>query len=297
MKLYYTDHFVLPLPPEHRFPMRKYAALRERITAEGLVPPENLQAPDPATDEQMLRVHAPEYLQAVKAGGLTPREQRKIGFPWSLGMVERSRRSVGATLAATHSALADGIAANLAGGTHHAHYASGGGFCVFNDVVVAIRDLQAAGRIRRAVILDADVHQGDGTASLCADDPSIFTFSIHGAKNYPFYKPPSDLDIGLPDGTGDAAYLDALRDGVTQSLDAAGADVAVYLAGADPYAGDKLGRLSLSKAGLAARDHLVLGACRAAGLPVAVVMAGGYAPDVADIVDIHFKTLCIAREM
>ncbi len=295
MKLYYTDQFVLPLPPGHRFPMRKYAALRERILAERLVPPDDLRVPDPATDADLLRVHAPEYVAAVTSGTLDRKAQRKIGFPWSPGMVERSRRSVGATMAAARSALAEGLAANLAGGTHHAHYASGGGFCVFNDAVVALRALQAEGRITQALILDADVHQGDGTAALCHDDPSIFTLSIHGAKNYPFRKPPSDLDIGLPDGAGDAVYLDALQTGVSQAFAAITPDIVIYLAGADPYEKDKLGRLALSKDGLRARDVFVLDACRAHGVPVALVMAGGYAPDVDDIVDIHFMTLALAQ--
>ncbi|MFP4323690.1 MAG: histone deacetylase [Anaerolineales bacterium] len=286
---------MLPLPPGHRFPMRKYAALRERILAERLVPPDDLRVPDPATDADLLRVHAPEYVAAVTSGTLDRKAQRKIGFPWSPGMVERSRRSVGATMAAARSALAEGLAANLAGGTHHAHYASGGGFCVFNDAVVALRALQAEGRITQALILDADVHQGDGTAALCHDDPSIFTLSIHGAKNYPFHKPPSDLDIGLPDGAGDAVYLDALQTGVSQAFAAITPDIVIYLAGADPYEKDKLGRLALSKDGLRARDVFVLDACRAHGVPVALVMAGGYAPDVDDIVDIHFMTLALAQ--
>lgn len=206
-------------------------------------------------------------------------------------MVERSRRSVGATFAAAEAALADGVGVNLAGGTHHAFYDRGGGYCVFNDAVVAIRVLQQMGRIRNAVIIDADVHQGDGTAAICADDDSIFTFSIHGEKNYPFRKPPSDLDIALPDDTGDDAYLSALERGVRYAMDHAKADLAIYLAGADPFAGDTLGRLSLSKAGLAQRDALVMQACRAVGLPLAITMAGGYAKHVDDTVDIHYATL------
>jgi acetoin utilization deacetylase AcuC-like enzyme len=220
---------------------------------------------------------------------------RRIGFPWSPAMVERSRRSSGGTLMALRSALAgDGIAVNLAGGTHHAGYARGGGYCVFNDAVVAARHVQAHGLAERVLVVDLDVHQGNGTAELCADDAAIFTFSMHAGRNYPAVKPASDLDVSLDDGTGDQAYLDALARHLPQALARARADAVVYLAGADPYAGDRLGYLALSKAGLAERDRQVLAACRRQGLPVAVCMAGGYAPDVEDIVDIHEATVRIA---
>jgi acetoin utilization deacetylase AcuC-like enzyme len=294
MKLFYADHFVLPLPPDHRFPMRKYSRLRERVQESALVPPESLLIPPPASDEQLLLAHHPDYVQAVATGTLTARQQRKIGFPWTPGMVERSRRSVGATIEAARYALAEGLAASLAGGTHHAFADSGGGYCVFNDVVVAARVWQKAGTIRRALVIDCDVHQGDGTAALCAHDPSIYTFSIHGEKNYPYHKPPSDLDLPLPDDSGDEVYLAALDYGLHHALEAAGADLAFYLAGADPYAGDRLGRMKLSKGGLLARDAMVLRECRARGLPVAILMAGGYAKEIEDIVDIHYQTLALA---
>ncbi len=294
MKAFYADHFVLPLPEGHRFPMRKYALLRERVAASGLLPPGDLCVPQPATDAQILLAHTPTYLEKVKRGALTPKEQRRLGFPWSPELVERSRRSVGGTIAACRAALADGLAVNLAGGTHHAGPDHGEGFCVFNDSAVAARVMQAEGRARRVVILDCDVHQGNGTAAILAGDPTIFTFSIHAEKNFPFRKSRSDLDLGLPDGTGDDLYLEVLEEGVRRALALAGADLALYLAGADPYVGDRLGRLALSKAGLAARDRLVLGLCREAGLPVAIAMAGGYAPQVEDIVDIHFETVRIA---
>ncbi|MEJ2556900.1 MAG: histone deacetylase [Anaerolineae bacterium] len=297
MKIFYCDHFVLPLPPGHRFPIQKYVLLRERVMAAGLIPPQNLAVPEPATDQQILRVHNKDYLQRVKSGCLTPKEMRRIGFPWSPQLVERSRRSVGGTLSTCRAALLDGIAANLAGGTHHAFPDHGQGYCVFNDSAIAARAMQAEGKAGRVVIIDCDVHQGDGTATIFADDPTVFTFSIHGARNFPFHKVRSDLDIELEDGTGGAAYLEALEDGVERALALARADLAIYLAGADPYAGDRLGRLALSKAGLAARDRMVLELCRRAGIPVAIVMAGGYARQVQDTVDIHFQTVCIAAEM
>jgi acetoin utilization deacetylase AcuC-like enzyme len=262
--------------------------------AAALVDPEDLVVPHAATDEELLRVHAPDYLRRVCAGTLSAEEVRALGLPWSVALVERSRRSCGATIEACWAALEDGVAVNLAGGTHHASRDRGAGYCVFNDAAVAARALQAEGRVRRVVILDCDVHQGDGTAAIFAADPTVFTFSIHGARNYPLHKPPSDLDVGLEDGTGDAAYLDALDRGVQQALERAGAELAIYLAGADPFAGDRLGRLALSKHGLAERDRLVFQRCRAAGLPVAVTMAGGYGRDVEDTVEIHLRTVCEA---
>ncbi len=294
MKAFYTDHFVLPLPPDHRFPMQKYARLRERVIAEGVIAPENLIVPDAATDEQILRAHSAEYLHAVQQGALSIREMRRIGFPWSLEMVERSRRSAGATIAACRTALEDGISANLAGGTHHAFRDHGEGYCVFNDSVIAARAMQAEGRAMRVVIIDCDVHQGNGTASILAGDPTVFTFSVHGAKNFPFEKAQSDLDIELADGVEDAAYLEAVEEGTRRALAASGADLAIYLAGADPYVDDRLGRMALTMTGLAERDRTVLNLCRSAGVPVALAMAGGYAPNVEEIVEIHLQTLKIA---
>ncbi len=297
MDVYYTDQFVLPLPPGHRFPMSKYSRLRRHVAGAGLVPRERLRVPHAATDEELGRAHHGEYVGRVQRGELTAREVRRIGFPWSPGMVERSRRSAGATIEAAGSALEDGIGVSLAGGTHHAFHDRGEGFCVFNDSVVAARALQATGRVRRVVVLDCDVHQGNGTAALCRDDPSIFTFSIHGEKNFPFSKERSDLDVPLPDGTPDDVYLDALSQGLDRALDGARPDLAIFLAGADAWEGDRWGRLGLTKAGLVERDRLVLGRCREAGLPVVVTMAGGYAPDVEDIVEIHFATVALAAEL
>ena len=274
--------------------MRKYSLLRERVMASNLVPPQHISEPMGATDEQLLRVHSHDYLENVKNGTLNKSDIRRMGFPWSLGLVERSRRSVGGTIAACQNALIDGMAVNLAGGTHHAGRDHGEGFCVFNDVVVAARAMQSEAGVERVLIVDCDVHQGNGTASLCADDPTIFTFSIHGEKNFPFRKMPSDLDIALADGTADADYLEALELGLLQSLSLAHADLVIYLSGADAYVGDRLGRLSLSKQGLLVRDQMVYGLCQSMGLPIATVMAGGYAPQIEDIVDIHFQTVQLA---
>jgi len=287
---YYSDHFVLPLPDGHRFPMAKYARLRERVIAEGIVARGDLVEAQAAPWEALTLVHTPGYVAAVAAGTLPAEMIRRIGFPWSPAMVERSRRSAGATIAAARTALVEGAAVNLAGGTHHAFADRGEGYCVFNDVAVATRIVQHEGRCRQVAVVDCDVHQGNGTAAIFRDDPSVFTFSLHGAGNYPFRKETSDLDVELPDGAGDDDYLEALGAHLPAAL-SGNPQLAFYLAGADPYAGDRLGRLRVSMAGLAARDQLVLGACRAAQVPVAVVMSGGYAPDVDDIVAIHLATV------
>ncbi len=291
MRIYYSDQFVLPLPPGHRFPMAKYALLRQRVADAALVAKTALLAPPAARDEELLRAHDAAYLARVARGALAPEELRRIGFPWSLQMVERSRRSAGATLAACRAALAEGCGVNLAGGTHHAFRDRGEGYCVFNDAAVAARAMQAEGRVERVVIIDCDVHQGNGTAAILAGDDSVFTFSIHAAKNFPFRKEASDLDVELPDGTGDAAYLEALEPALAEALARSRPELAIYLAGADPWRDDRLGRLALSKPGLLARDRLVLEALRARGVPAAVCMAGGYGRVIEDTVDIHFQTV------
>jgi acetoin utilization deacetylase AcuC-like enzyme len=294
MKVFYTDQFVLSLPDSHRFPMAKYSLLRQRVVASGIVRPEDMIVPEMASIEQLLRAHDADYLNRVLEGQLSEAEVRRIGFPWSPGMVERSRRSSGATIEACRYAVAEGIAVNLAGGTHHAFRDAGEGYCVLNDSAVAARAMQAEGRVQRVAIIDTDVHQGNGTASILRDDSTIFTFSIHGAKNFPLRKETSDLDIPLPDGTGDSEYLRALEGGLRETLERARADLAIFLSGADPYHDDRLGRLKLSKEGLAERDRLVLGHCRSAGIPVVVTMGGGYAKQVEDAVDIHFQTVSLA---
>jgi len=295
VKVFHCDQFVYPLPPGHRFPAQKYALLRAQV-AESLTLPVSLRVPDAASDEQLLRAHDGEYLAKVAGGTLSEREVRRIGLPWSPQLVERSRRSVGGTVEACRAALTDGIAVSLSGGTHHAFADHGEGFCIFNDCAVAARTMQAEERVQRVAIIDCDVHQGNGTAAILADDPTVFTFSIHGAKNFPFHKERSDLDVELPDGADDATYLTALTAGMDAALAVARADLAIYLAGADPFVGDALGRLALSKTGLADRDRLVLDRCHRSGLPVAVVMAGGYARQIQDTVDIHLETMriCIA---
>ena len=292
MKLFYHDHFVLPLPQGHRFPMEKYSRLRERLENDAQSIPFELLVPESATLEQLCLAHDRSYVERVFTGQMSEKEMRRIGFPWTPQLVERARRSVGGTIAACRAALQESASANLAGGTHHAYAEHGEGYCVFNDVAVAARAMQVEGGARRVVIVDCDVHQGNGTAAILAGDPSIFTFSIHGDKNFPFHKEKSDLDIALADGADDDAYLSALESGLTQALEVARADLAIYLAGADPYAGDRLGRLALSKAGLLERDVRVMQGCQQVGLPLAVVMAGGYARNIEDIVDIHYLTIC-----
>ncbi len=297
MDVFYCHHFELPLPDGHRFPMRKYRLLHERVAEASARLGIALREPAAATESDLLRVHCPDYVRSVLSGTLDPALLRRIGFPWSPQMVERSRRSVGGTIGALGSALdSGGLAVNLAGGTHHAGYARGGGYCVFNDAVIAARHARHHGRAQRVLIVDLDVHQGDGSAALCAEDPDIFTFSVHAARNYPAVKPPSDLDVPLPDGAGDAAYLDALARWLPEAINRAEANAAIYLAGADPFVGDRLGYLALSKPGLLQRDRLVFDRLAAAGLPAAVVMAGGYAEQVEDIVDIHFATVSGAAQ-
>ena len=297
MKVFYSDHFVLPLPEGHRFPMAKYSMLRERVAADGICGPGELRTPRAVTGEEILRAHAPSYLERVVSGSLTDKEIRRIGFPWSERMVERSRRASGGTLGACLAALEEGFAANLAGGTHHAFSGRGEGYCVFNDSAIAARAVQAAGLAARVVVIDTDVHQGNGTAQILRGDATVFTFSIHGAKNFPFHKEDSDLDAPLPDGADDSEFLTTLERGLETALEAADADLAIYLAGADPFEGDRLGRLSVTKPGLAERDRMVLEACRDRGIPVAVTMAGGYARNVEDTVDVHFQSIKRAASM
>ncbi len=294
MQIFSSDTFILPLPEGHRFPISKYALLRQRVIESGIVPPHTLHIPHPATDTEILRSHTPAYLERIKNGAISQAEMRRIGFPWSLAMVERSRRSSGATIEACRAALADGFAVSLAGGTHHAYADHGEGFCVFNDSVIAARTMQAEQRVRQIVVIDCDVHQGNGTAAITVGDSTIFTFSIHGAKNYPFHKEQSDLDLALEDGTGDDQYLNTLEYGLHEALEHSRAELAIYLAGADPFEGDRLGRLKVSKAGLQERDRMVLEACRSSGLPVAITMAGGYGYHVEDTVEIHAQTVSLA---
>lgn len=271
--------------------MQKYRLLREQAgQLAGLV---LCEAPT-TSDGVLALAHHPQYVAAVSNGSLTAAEQKEIGFPWSLQMVERSRRSTGATIAACRAALQDGVAVNLAGGTHHAQAARGEGFCVFNDAATAARLMQAERRVSRVAIVDLDVHQGNGTASILAQDDSVFTLSLHGQQNYPFIKQCSDLDVGLADGTSDEAYLAALAAALAELEQRFDAQLIIYLAGADPHEGDRLGRLKLTTAGLAARDELVFRHALERSIPVAVAMAGGYGRNIEDTVAVHLQTITIA---
>ena len=296
MKLFYTDHFELPLPDGHRFPMSKYRLLRDRIVANPLHTQDVLLVPPAATVQQLTLAHDPDYVNRVFLGQLSDIELKRIGFPWSEKMVERSRRSSGATLAAARTALTERISVNLAGGTHHAMRSAGEGFCVFNDAAVTILTLRDEGLIRNALVVDCDVHQGNGTAEILGNDPDCFTFSIHGEKNFPLRKHPSSLDIDLPDGTTDEHYLSELQRGLQQCIDSGRYDLMIYLAGADPYEGDRLGRLKLTKPGLIERDRTVLQFAQNHSIPIAIAMAGGYAQNVDDIVDIHAATVATAKQ-
>jgi len=294
LPLYYSDTFTFPLPDGHRFPLAKYRALRQRIAGSELGRQVDLRIPAPATRTQLERAHSTEYVEKVFAGTLSAEELRRIGFPYSPELITRSLRSVGGTLAAAHDAFRAGIAMNLAGGTHHAHRDFGSGFCIFNDVAVAVRELQHEAGHRPVLIIDCDVHQGDGTASIFQDDPQVFTFSIHAEHNFPFRKTPGDLDLPLPDGCSDEAYLGALCAVLPVLLDKIQPSLIFYVAGADPYHGDALGRLALTRDGLARRDRLVIEACTGRRIPLAIVLGGGYAKPITDTVNIHLETVRLA---
>lgn len=298
MRLFPSDHHPLPLPAGHRFPIDKYRLLRERLerhAADGAAL--EFVAPHAATDEEILRVHDRAYVGRVLAGTLSAHEMRRIGFPWSEGLVERSLRSTGAAVDAAAAALEDGVAASLAGGTHHAGPDWGEGYCVFNDTAVAAREMQARGGARRVAIVDLDVHQGNGTAAIFAGDPTVFTASVHGERNFPLRKCPGSLDVGLPDGTTDGAYLAAVDVAVAGAVSRWRPDLVLYIAGADPFVGDRLGRLAVTREGLRERDRRVFAAAAAVGAPVAVVCGGGYAPDQSAIVDIHAATMLLAADL
>jgi acetoin utilization deacetylase AcuC-like enzyme len=297
MRVFHTDQFDIPLPEGHRFPLAKYRMLRERLLATSAVAPAALGVPEAASDRQLALAHTPAYVAGSTTGTLGGPAMRRIGFPWSPQLVERSRRSVGGTIAAGAEALRSGVSVTLSGGTHHASADRGEGYCVFNDVAVAIRVLQRRARVRTAVVIDCDVHQGNGTAEIFREDPSVVTVDLYGERNFPFEKVPGTLNVPLPDGTGDGEYLEHLEAALRRVPLPADADLVFYLAGADPYEGDRLGRLALTKDGLATRDRLVFAHCRAAGLPVAVTMAGGYAADIADTVEIQARTVAEAARL
>jgi acetoin utilization deacetylase AcuC-like enzyme len=297
MLAFHSDAHSLALPPGHRFPQSKYRLLREHFEREpGLL---RMQPAPAATEAELALAHTQDYVDAVLLGRLSAAEQREIGFPWSESMAERSRRSVGASIAAARTALQEGVAANMAGGTHHAYAHKGSGYCVFNDVAVAARLMQAEWSrshrsLLRVLVIDLDVHQGNGTAAIFRDDDTVFTFSMHGARNFPFRKEASDLDVDLPDGCGDADYLAALDEALDEVWCRIRPDLAFYLAGADPHEGDRLGRLKLTYQGLAERDRRVLDALRERRIPVALSMAGGYGHDLATTVAVQVATLTLA---
>jgi acetoin utilization deacetylase AcuC-like enzyme len=299
MLAFHSDAHSLALPPGHRFPQSKYRLLREHFERE---PGSLRMQPAPAaTEGELALVHTPDYVDAVLLGYLSAAQQREIGFPWSPSMAERSRRSVGASIAAARAALTEGVAANMAGGTHHAYADKGSGYCVFNDVAIAARLMQAEWAsshrsLLRVLVIDLDVHQGNGTAAIFRDDDTVFTFSMHGARNFPFRKEASDLDVDLPDGCGDADYLAALDTALDEVWRRVDPGLAFYLAGADPHEADRLGRLKLSYEGLAERDRRVLNALYARRIPVALSMAGGYGHDLATTVAVQVSTLNLAAE-
>jgi acetoin utilization deacetylase AcuC-like enzyme len=288
MQTFAHDVFTYPLPPGHRFPLGKYRLVRTAAEAEVGIDVSDARA---AGRAELALAHGENWLERVEAGELTRREELALGLPWSPALVERARRSVGATLLAADAALGEGVGANVGGGTHHAFPDAGRGFCVFNDVVVAVRSLRAAGRVRRVLVVDLDVHQGDGTHAAFMEDPEAFTFSVNGFANYPFRRVPGDLELDLPDGTGNERYLDGLARLLPQALARSRPELCFYLGGADPFEGDRLGRLALSKAGLASRDGIVRDLLARAGVPVCVTLAGGYSDPIEDTVDINLGTL------
>ncbi len=291
----YSDHYVIELPPHHPFPIQKYRLIRERLLAEGTLNPDHLLEPTLAEASDVRLVHSAEYWQHLTAGTLPESAIRRLGLPWSEALLRRSRASVQGTLTAARIAIREGVAVNLAGGTHHAFPDRGEGYCVLNDIAIAIRALQYDGWMQRMAVLDCDVHQGNGTAAVFADEPDVYTFSIHGANNYPLVKVPGSLDIGLPDATGDEEYLQVLEPAIARILSEFRPGLVFYLAGVDPHERDRLGRLRLTHEGLRRRDELVLRTCREAGIPVAVTLGGGYGQDIRDTVEAHCNTVRAAR--
>ncbi len=293
----YAPGYFVDIGDAHVFPMRKFPLVYERLLAERILTPEEVVAPTPAREEDILLAHTRDYWTRLTTGRLTPREVRRLGLPWSEALVLRARLAAQGTLNAARHALAEGVAGNLAGGTHHAFPDHGEGFCVLNDIAVAVRVLQCAGDVGRVALIDCDVHQGNANAVIFAGESDVFTFSMHGKNNYPLRKPPSSLDIELPDGMPDRPYLDVLREAVSHVLQTFRPDLVFYLAGVDPYQHDRFGRLALSLEGLMRRDEWVLRACRRAGIPVTITLSGGYARDRMDTVTAHCNTYRAAREV
>lgn len=296
LHLWSSAAYAIPLPDGHRFPMSKYELLRDGVLREGLVTPDHLHDPERAPIDDVRLIHEATYVNDILHGTLPAAAQRRIGLPWSELFVERAFRVVRGTCEAAESALIHGVAMNLAGGTHHAFPNFGEGFCTFNDVAIAIRRLQRSRQVKRAAIVDLDVHQGNGTHACFAGDPDVYTFSMHGAKNFPFHKVPGTLDVELADGCEDDTYLALLAEYLPRVIRDAQPDIVMYLAGADPHQGDKLGRLSLSFEGLKRRDWMVLECCREVGIPVCITIAGGYGRDINDTVQVHLNTVRTLRQ-
>jgi acetoin utilization deacetylase AcuC-like enzyme len=296
MRVFYSPYYYANIGDTHIFPIRKFELVRDRLLLERTLSPAEIVEPDPATLEDVKLVHTDDYVSRLCAGQLTAREVRRLGLPWSESLVRRSFYAVGGTISASVSALAEGFSANLAGGTHHSFADRGEGFCVLNDVAIAIRALRKRGMIRHAAIIDCDVHQGNGTAMIFSEDPDTFTFSMHGANNYPLFKANSTVDIELPDRTNDTDYLESLTDGLPAVFDWE-PDLVFYLAGADPYLNDKLGRLAVSIDGLRMRDELVLNECFRREVPIATVMSGGYGKEINDTIEIHCNTIRTLKQV
>lgn len=287
MRVSYHPDYWIQLPERHPFPMGKYRALHKILLEEDLIRPDGVHVPEECDARDLQLVHTRTYVERALSGALEEGTEKRIGVPWSPALVRRSRLSVQGTLDAARMALEDGVAANLAGGTHHAHAGRGEGYCVFNDVAVAIRVLQREHKIARALVVDLDVHQGNGTAAIFEGEESVFTFSMHGAKNFPLRKERSSLDLGLPDRFDDDAYLAVLREHLSGVLERARPDLVVYLAGVDVVQGDRFGRLAMTPAGVAARDRFVLEAVKARGAPLLLLLAGGYARTPEITADLH----------
>lgn len=296
MYVYYSSYYYADIGKGHIFPIKKFEFVRDRLLKEGTVCPSDLREPEPATLSEVLLVHTEDYISRLLSGKLTVREVRRLGLPWSHSLVRRSFFAVGGTISASRTAIEEGVGSNLAGGTHHAFANHGEGFCVLNDVAIAIQSLRRDGLITKAAIVDCDVHQGNGTATIFADDPDVLTFSMHATKNYPLFKAQSSIDVELPDGVSDETYLETLRS-YLPAIFKGDPEAIFYLAGADPFAGDKLGRLALSKEGLAERDYLVLSECFERKIPVITVMSGGYGKDIQDTVEVHCNTIRMVRRV
>ena len=296
MQVFYTPRYYADIGEGHTFPIRKFQLVRDKLLAEGTLRPDEVFEPEPASLEDVLLVHTEDYVSRLCNGELTSKEIRRLGLPWSESLVRRSFYAVGGTLAATSASLTDGYSSNLAGGTHHSFADRGEGFCVLNDIAIAIRAIRARKSIQRAAIVDCDVHQGNGTATIFNGDPDTFTFSMHGANNYPLFKATSTLDVELRDGTSDAEYLETLATHLPRVFES-DPEIIFYLAGADPYEKDKLGRLALTIDGLRERDAYVLRECYEREVPIVTVMSGGYGKDIDDTIEIHCNTIRMVKEI